>query len=62
VHIYTVFWLVLGLGIAIPFSAVAVFNIFLSMAKGDNYELDLKRLGIIYLIALVGWAITFGVR
>lgn len=56
----SIFWLVLGLGTFIPFTLLILINLSIKARAGDNYQLDLVRLGKAYLVALIGLAITLG--
>jgi len=56
----TAFWLILGLGVAIPGTLVLIINIVLSLLASDNYKLNLKQLGLVYVVTILGYAITFG--
>jgi hypothetical protein len=58
----SVFWLIIGIGLAVPATLVLITNILLSIRAKDNYTLDLKRVGLVYLVALIGYAITFGLE
>lgn len=53
---------ILGLGIAIPSTFVVLITILTKAIVGSNYEIKLSQVSIYYLIALIGWAITFGIR
>lgn len=55
------FWKILGLGVSIPCTLIIIMNLGIKAISGDSYELSLKRVGILYFIALLGWAIYFGV-
>lgn len=58
----SVFWMILGLGIAIPFTVVAFFNISIKIKNPDSYDLNLGKLAVVYTLALLGWALVFGIR
>lgn len=60
--IYNVFWVILGLGIAIPSTLLILFNLFTKAIAGENYELKIDKLGIYYLVTIVGWAVAMGIR
>jgi hypothetical protein len=51
------FWIIIGLGIAIPASITIIINISIKLKVGDDYEFSLVSLFKVYLIALLGWAI-----
>ena len=55
-----IFWYIMGLGLALPCTALIVFNLTIKAKYGDEYELKLLNLGIMYLIALFGWSIFIG--
>ena len=52
----------LGLGIALPATLVLIFNFVIKMTAGDNYNLDLTKIAILYVVALLGWATLFGIK
>ncbi|MMZ43524.1 hypothetical protein D1872_50760 [compost metagenome] len=58
----TAFWLILGLGLAIPGTIVLIINMVLSLVAANNYSLDIKRVALVYFVTLLGYAITFGIR
>jgi hypothetical protein len=53
---------VLGLGLAIPCTGIVLINSCIKIIAGKNYELDIKKVGYFYMIALLGWFLVFGVR
>lgn len=53
---------ILGLGIAIPASLIVLITIITKAVAGNNYTIKLSHLAISYLTAVLGWAITFGLR
>lgn len=57
-----IFWLIIGIGLWLPSMIILIANIILSLISAENYKLDLSKLGIMYLIMLLGIAITFGIR
>lgn len=59
--ISSLFWEILGMGIALPATYVFIHNVWLKSKEGDNYELNLPQLSRVYFIALLGWAIALGV-
>lgn len=58
----TVFWLILGIGVAIPGTIVILTNLTLAMIAKDNYSLNLKQVAVVYFITLLAYATIFGVR
>jgi hypothetical protein len=54
-----IFFIILGLGVAIPFSIVLLINLSLKIVLGGSYEVELKKVGIVYLVALLGWSTFF---
>lgn len=60
--IYNIFWIIMGVGIAIPSTLILIHNVWLKAKEGDNYELKIGQLGKLYFVALMGWAIAIGVR
>jgi hypothetical protein len=52
-----VFWLVIGLGIVIPTTAILILNLLLKAKNGDNYNLSGLKVAVLYAISIVGWAI-----
>lgn len=60
--IFDIFWMILGVGIALPTTLILIHNVWLKAKEGDNYELNLSQLGKVYFIALLGWAIALGVK
>ena len=60
--ITNLFWVMLGLGIALPATLVLIFNFVIKMTAGDNYNLDLTKIAILYVVALLGWATLFGIK
>ena len=56
------FFQILGLGIAIPATIIIVFNLSVKAMKGEEYQLSLKVLAIVYFTGLLGYAITFGIK
>jgi uncharacterized membrane protein len=53
------FWVIIGLGIAVPATFTIIVNISFKLRNGDNYEFSLVGLFKVYLIALIGWGIFF---
>jgi hypothetical protein len=62
ISITDVFLKLVAVGIALPCTVILIFNFIVSLKSSDNYTLDLKKMGIMYLLALLGWAIVFGVE
>jgi len=60
--ILEVFWEILGLGLAIPTWAVLLYNLGVAARSGGSYLLDLKKVGILYFVGLIGVSLFFGVR
>jgi hypothetical protein len=58
----SIFWMILGLGVAIPGTIVLIVNMVLSLVAKDNYTLDLKKIGMVYFITLLGYATVFGIE
>ena len=59
--IHHIFWLILGLGLATPATLVIITNLILKAVNGDKYEISLSQTFKVYLVALIGWAMTFGI-
>ncbi len=57
-----VFFQILGLGVSIPATLIIAFNLSVKAVKGSEYELSPKMLAAVYVAAVVGYAITFGIR
>lgn len=60
--ITSLFWMIIGLGIAVPSTLLLIFNLFTKAIAGENYQLSLQKVASLYLIALVGWGILFGIQ
>jgi len=60
--IFPIFWIILGLGLAIPSTLVLAINLILKAVNGDKYEINLFQTFKVYSISLIGWATTFGIR
>lgn len=60
--IYPSFWLIIGLGTAIPMSLITLISVWSAMTAQDNFKLSHGKLLFTYGLALIGWAITNGVR
>lgn len=52
----SLFLIIIGLGIAIPFTFVILTTIMVKV-KDEAYQLDMSSLGKTYLVALLGWSI-----
>jgi hypothetical protein len=53
----SMFWIIVGLGLALPSTVTIVINIGIKLKAGDSYEFSLGSLFRVYLISLLGWAI-----
>jgi hypothetical protein len=51
------FVLIVSLGLAIPFTGILIINLSLKLIAGDNYELNMLKLGKVYGVSLVSWAL-----
>ena len=56
------FWQIIGFGYGIPALLVLIQNLALKSIVGDEYHLDLKKITIVYSIALVGFAVALGIK
>jgi hypothetical protein len=59
--INSLFFLIIGLGLAVPGALLLIFTVTMSFTAGDKFELNMKKLIAVYLVTLLGFAITFGV-
>lgn len=59
--IQPVFWTILGLGISIPATVVLVHNLSIKAREGEEYQLQLRNLAVVYAVDLLGIAILFGI-
>jgi hypothetical protein len=59
--INSLFFLIIGLGLAVPGTLLLIFTVTMSFTAGDKFELNMKKLIAVYLVTLLGFAITFGI-
>lgn len=55
------FWKILSLGTAIPATIIVLITLLTQITAGGGYQADLSKLFRIYIVALLGWSIFFGV-
>lgn len=53
------FWIIVGLGLAIPATATILINMTIKIREGDNYQISIIDMFKVYLVALIGWGIFF---
>lgn len=52
-----IFWQILGLGTAFPTFLIILYNLAIKATVGEKYVVDLRRMGILYFIGLLGTAV-----
>ena len=55
----SIFGLILGLGISIPFTCSILIATVVKIQQGSDYLLDINALSRAYVLALVGWSLFF---
>lgn len=54
--------MIIGLGLAIPSTIIILANLVEKLMLGDLYKIDFSKISIIYLVALIGWFVIFGIN
>lgn len=56
------FWKILSIGIAVPATFVSLITLITQLTAKGAYQANIKAWFGTYVLALLGWAIYFGVR
>ena len=61
-HIQSIFWQILGMGIAIPFSFITLLTICMKILAKKDFQIDVIKVLLCYTIAVLGWSIAYGIK
>lgn len=58
---YQLFLIIFSLGMAVPATIVVFITMFVKITQGDNFSTNMLVLSLVYVIALLGWAMFISI-